>query len=431
MTTDRHLERDLPTILGEISRGRYPDYIDDVLATTAQRRQRPAWTFPERWLPVELVTTRVPTTRIPWRQLGALALLAILLASAIAAFVGTRTPRVPAPFGPAANGMIAMARDGDLYMVDPRTSQQVLLVDGPENDEWIDFTPDGTRGVFIRWGPDNGGMTAAKIGSVLLKDGAKPVFINKDVIHGDSWIQVGPNGHDIAFTAYDYSTPLLRIHVAALDGSTYHMFDDVQITDYGGLSYLAPNGRELVYLARSANLHSHDIMALEVATGVTRPILMTDNGDDVFGNISAAPDGKHLAYALRSNTGAISVHVVGIDGTGDKVVGHEPGATFEAWPQWDPQGRRLLIERDAGDGIIRPVIVDLGGGPDVVIDAPISSNGAGKTWAPDGASILAQRTAADGKELQQELWDARTGEVTPVSWSSITPPTWQRIAPAD
>jgi hypothetical protein len=31
--------------------------------------------------------------------------------------------------------------------------------------------------------------------------------------------------------------------------------------------------------------------------------------------------------------------------------------------------------------------------------------------------------------MQQELWDARTGKVTPVSWPSFTPPAWQRLAP--
>ena len=88
-----------------------------------------------------------------------------------------------------------------------------------------------------------------------------------------------------------------------------------------------------------------------------------------------------------------------------------------------------MIERDAGDGVVRPVIVDLAGGPDVVVDTEISPEGAGKAWAPDGSSILAQRTAADGRQLQQELWNARTGEVSPVSWPSVTPPAWQRIAP--
>ena len=42
--------------------------------------------------------------------------------------------------------------------------------------------------------------------------------------------------------------------------------------------------------------------------------------------------------------------------------------------------------------------------------------------------MTAQRTAEDGRQLQQEVWNARTGEVTQVSWPSVTPPVWQRMA---
>jgi Tol biopolymer transport system component len=427
MTAEQRLERDLPSILDEIVMGPYPDYIEDVLSTTARGRQRPGWAFPERWLPVEIATTRVPTTRLPWRQLGVLALLAVLLGTMIAVYVGTRTPKIPAPFGPADNGLVGLQRNGDLYVVDPQTGQESLLVGGPEQDDWVDFTPDGTRAVFIRWGPENGGLTVAKIGSVPIKGGA-PTFIEKDVIHSDSWIQTAPNGRDVAFTAYDYNSPVLRIHVAALDGSSYHQFSDVQITDYGALNYLAPDGREIVYLARSLNQQTHDIRALDVDTGQTRAILETSIGADVFGNVAASPDGKHLAYSSMSATGGATVHVIGTDGQDDRMVGHMTGATFEGWPQWDPQGRRLLIERDAGDGIARPVVIDLGGGADVTIDTTISSGGAGKMWAPDGTAILAQRTTQDGRQLQEEIWNVRTGEVTQVSWPSVTPPVWQRTA---
>ena len=77
MTTERRLERDLPQILGDLAMGPYPDYIDDVLATTAQRRQRPAWTFPERWLPmVDVARQPVLAPRLPWRSIS-LALLLI------------------------------------------------------------------------------------------------------------------------------------------------------------------------------------------------------------------------------------------------------------------------------------------------------------------------------------------------------------------
>ena len=124
----------------------------------------------------------------------------------------------------------------------------------------------------------------------------------------------------------------------------------------------------------------------------------------------------------------VEVHVIGIDGQGDRVVGHAPGVSFEAWPLWDPQGKRLLIERgEPGESFARPVIVDTTGGPDVVIQTAITSDGAWKQWAPDGSSILAQRTV-NGTELGEELWDGTTGKVTPASWPASTVGGWQRLA---
>ena len=425
----RRLESTLPGLFDELANARTPDYLEAAIERASSSPQRPTWTFPARWLPMEIVTTRVPTTRLPWRQLGVLALLVIVLGTMLAILAGSRSVRLPEPFGPAGNGLIAVGQDGDLYTVDPHTAEMKLVLGGPENDQWLDFTPDGTTGSFLRWGPE-GPMQAAEVGSIRLSPGVQPVFVKKDVIHGDSWLTLAPNGREVAFTAFDYNSPILRIHVASLDGSRYRQYTDVQITDYGGLAYLAPTGSELVYLARSSDGLRHDIRALDVASGQTRPILEPGKGDDIFGNISAAPDGKHIAYALQELSGAISVHVIGTDGRDDRVVGHAPGSTFEAWPQWDPQGHRLLIERQDDRGAVHPVVVDLNGGADVVIDVQISQNGAGKLWSPDGASILAQRTDAEGRQLQQELWNAQTGKVTPVSWPSTTPPVWQRIAPA-
>jgi WD40 repeat protein len=430
MTFEQRFERDLPLILDDIAMGPYPDYVDGVLSATAQRRQRASWTFPGRWLPMELTTVRVPTTRLPMRQLGVLALIAILVAALFAAYIGTHQQKLPPPFGPAANGLIAATRGGDLIAVDPRTGKETTILGGPTNDEWVGFTPDGSRGVFVRWGPDNGGMTAAKIGSLLLDGSAAPVFIEKDVIHGDSAVEMAPNGREVAFTAFDDRSPNLFIHVAALDGSSYRRFSDVPITDYGGLTYLAPDGHELVYLARSANTETHDIRALDVTTGQTRPIVETTSATDIFGGVSPSPDGKRLAYALQNReTLGVEVHVIGIDGQGDTVVGHAAGASFEAWPLWDPQGKRLLIERgEPGESFARPVIVDTAGGPDVVVQTAITSDGAWKQWAPDGSSILAQRTV-NGTELGEELWDAATGKVTPASWPASTVGGWQRLAP--
>src|SRR6188472_4276957 len=128
MTTGRRLERVLPDLLGELAAGPYPEYIDDVLVTTAQRRKRPAWTFPERWLPVDIVTTQVGAPRAPWRQIGVLALIALLIAGLVAVYIGSQ-PRLPAPFGVAGNGSIVFVDDGDIYVSDTLTGTPRLLID--------------------------------------------------------------------------------------------------------------------------------------------------------------------------------------------------------------------------------------------------------------------------------------------------------------
>ena len=115
MTTELRLTTELPEILGELAMGPYPEYIDDVLATTAEVRQRSAWTFPERWLPMVDATRRpalVPG--FPWRSFSTAMLLLALLLAAVAIYLGSQQ-RVPPPFGPARNGLIAYAEGGDIY----------------------------------------------------------------------------------------------------------------------------------------------------------------------------------------------------------------------------------------------------------------------------------------------------------------------------
>ena len=54
MTSDRRFEQDLPDLMAQLAPRRVPDYRDDIVRQTARTRQRPAWTFPERWLPMDI-----------------------------------------------------------------------------------------------------------------------------------------------------------------------------------------------------------------------------------------------------------------------------------------------------------------------------------------------------------------------------------------
>ena len=52
MTTGSRFDRQLPAILEDLYLGPSPDYRDEVLAAATRSRQRPAWAFPGRWLPM-------------------------------------------------------------------------------------------------------------------------------------------------------------------------------------------------------------------------------------------------------------------------------------------------------------------------------------------------------------------------------------------
>ena len=129
----------------------HPDYLEAAIEHASSRPQRPAWTYPGRWLPVQITTQAVPAARMRWRQLGILALIGLLLAVAAVAYVGARRDHSPAPpFGLAGNGVIAVGKDGDIFVADRPGGDLRPLVVGPEDDRSPMFSPDGTRLAFFR-----------------------------------------------------------------------------------------------------------------------------------------------------------------------------------------------------------------------------------------------------------------------------------------
>ena len=121
MSANDRFERRLPVILDSLAPTRAPEYFDDILGQVDRTRQRPGWTFPERWLPVSALTNRLAVTpRIPMRAAIAVMLLIVGLVVGALLLAGSRQ-RVPAPFGPAANGQIMFIdEDGAIRSGNPR-----------------------------------------------------------------------------------------------------------------------------------------------------------------------------------------------------------------------------------------------------------------------------------------------------------------------
>jgi hypothetical protein len=115
MTAMDRFDQRVAGLIEDVAAPRYPDYFDDVLDVAVRRPQRPAWTFPERWLPMSAIARRpafVPAF-VPG-SVGLLLLLGLLIAAILAVAVGTQR-RLPPPYGPAANGSLTYSEDGDIY----------------------------------------------------------------------------------------------------------------------------------------------------------------------------------------------------------------------------------------------------------------------------------------------------------------------------
>jgi hypothetical protein len=139
------IETRMPQLLTEIADPREPDYFETVVGRTRRSRQRPAWTFPERWLPMSLVSVASTRRSVPWMAI-ALALVAIaLLAGALLVGSARLRPTLPAPFGPAGPGLVIHEAGGDIVAVDPATGTSTTLVAGSETDTAPRWSPELRR----------------------------------------------------------------------------------------------------------------------------------------------------------------------------------------------------------------------------------------------------------------------------------------------
>ena len=438
MTTERRLERDLPQILGDLAIGPYPDYIDDVLVTTAHRRQRAAWTFPERWLPMDFVTERVSTPRVPWRALGALALIALLIAAAVAAYVGSQA-RLPAPFGVARNGLVAYAAGGDIYTADPVTGAAKAIVAGPETDLAPRFSLDGTHIVFERRGTANGpGLLY-----VTKWDGSELVPITSEPSTSLDNYAFAPNGHEVLVSTG------LGLLIANTDGS------GTRPLDVGALlasepDYSAPDGGEIVFVGRTVGSDATGLYVVRPDGTGLRTIVEPSNLIPVMPRWS--PDGSRIAYSAygadyQTGGSLLRAYVVGADGRSNRPLRVIPENDLENAASWSNDGTRLLIEGcyddpadDSADcvGTFSVIPVD-GGGPVIEIDLETGLSGAvlaaasagtWHVWAPDDRMILTVPLTGQGLPPSTPLlWDPLTGRSQAWAGAIAGSASWQRQAP--
>ena len=114
MTQIERIEQRMPQLLTELAAARVPDYFDDMLAQTGQTRQRAAWASLERWLPMDVVARPTVLKAPALRPLLILLLVGLLIAGSVLLYAGSQQTRLPAPFGPARNGVFRVGTQPEL-----------------------------------------------------------------------------------------------------------------------------------------------------------------------------------------------------------------------------------------------------------------------------------------------------------------------------
>lgn len=441
MMPSRRLDRRLPEILEEISQPRTPDYFDDLVRLSARTRQRPAWTLPERWLPMVDVARQPALARqVPWRPIAVLALILLLLAASLVWVAGSRHP-LPAPFGPAGNGLVVFGKGGDIFTADPVSGDSTAIVSGPDDDVNPRWSRDGAMIAFERTAASGSGPADVY---VARPDGSAVTRVTPAPLAAITGYAFSPDGRQLLISADSNRVPSLFI--AATDGSGMHQLDlGMPATN---AAWRPPDGAEISFMDNDNGHPNGAIHLVSSRGGEVRTIVSDQRSQGINrGHPLWSPDGSRIAYGewcdndcttgqpLAATIGnTVQTHIVGADGNGAQVL-PGPAGDFQAPESWSNDGSKVLVIRGPevdGTGDSQPVVVAVDGNAQGVEIPYPGGIGTDPTtaweWAPDDSSILGTPTAETGAAVGVVLLDPVNGTYRTPPWSGVAGTSWQRIA---
>jgi Tol biopolymer transport system component len=409
MTTNDAFDRRLSSWLHDEAEHPMPDHLDEVLVRTAATRQRAWWSSPERWLPLDLTTSRSAMTGrgSQLRPLVVLFVIALLAMAIVALAAGARRSPLE-PFGIARNGIWASSSDGDIHTLDPATGERTVLIagdgfdfspafsrdgsrlmflrsDGPltdpayltlmvanadgtdlraatppvENLSWVDWSPDGTRIAY---------MAGGDLWVVDVDERVPTVLATDFDVHFPQWLP--PDGQEIIVRREGIAPAIFAVRAdgTGLRQLTHRVANNR--FDYQSIA-VAPDGSQVTFTRWFDAVPR--VFALDIQTGTERAFPTAD-GAGQLGAAVFSPDASLVAYARIRREGTFQVVVAAADGSGEeRALGPQmpstpDGSSVDATWAFTPDGTGLIVRYGSDDGATMRLL-PLDGSADRVLDA--------------------------------------------------------------
>jgi Tol biopolymer transport system component len=412
LDSDADFDRAMRQWMDDGARGRAPEHLlDSVLDETRHTRRIPGWLLPERWISMQLAL-RAPT--MP-RLVPLLLLVAALLIAAALAVVLVGAPRrLPPPFGPAANGLIAYDTNAEIFVANADGTNSRSLVSTLSDTASATFSPDGTRLAFWAYDSPDSLFVVNADGTGLMQ------------IRHDLWIATdrppawSPDGRSIVYSTESGPDRMDEaLFIVSADGH------GTPVRIAGGLPIRAsfpswsPDGQWIAYLSEPTGGAPGSVIR------IVRP-----NGDDdhevgvgTFVD-EAQPQWRPVADSheiVFSTKDLTDLYVV--DTATNKETQITDDADRDKLPGWSPDGRRLAWLVGNATTAIR--IADADGLH--VRTIPSTDPSEQVEWSPDGTKIYS--TDGEHRRMTVVTIDGSSPHVVISHAAGQGMPTWQRVAP--
>jgi Tol biopolymer transport system component len=385
-----------------------------VLERTARARRIPGWLLVERWLPTS-ITTRLHAAP---RLVLVVLLIALLVAAAALALTAGGQRRLPAPFGPAANGLIAYDTFSQIFVSTPDGDQVTRLVGEIPNAAAATFSPDGTRIAF--WGDGSPDSLY-----VVNAEGSEPRKLS-----GDLWIATNvpptwsPDGRLIAFSAEtgpDREDDAIYV-VAASGGVPRRVGEPPPVRALSPA--WSPDGNWIAFIGMpTSGPEVFELWAVRPDGGDAHQLPTSSDVESAQPQWAPRVNPQRLAYAATGATGEQDVFVLDLDSGVETLMSDDPAR--EEFPTWSPDGSRLAWLLDGTNGNeLRIASVPDGA---VVATLPAAAMSLPPAWSPDGTKIYGSGDGNTSITVVTVDGSAPAVRIRHPAGQSL--PTWQRLAP--